>query len=61
MNLLSSGVSYAGELTIIILCISVIALTLVNAMLVVSLQRRNKKLDKRTKPPAPDEDKPEEE
>ena len=45
MNLLAAS---AEELTVVILCISVLVLTLVNAVLVVSLQRRNKKLNKRS-------------
>lgn len=55
MNILAAS---AEELTVVILCISVLVLTLVNAVLVVSLQRRNKKLNKRAEKPAPEEDKP---
>ena len=61
MNLLTSGITYAQELTIIILCISILVLTLFNAILVFSLHRLNKRLNKRAELPAPDdEDKPEE-
>lgn len=57
MNILAAS---AEELTVVILCISVLVLTLVNAVLVVSLQRRNKKMNKRAEKPAPEEDKPSE-
>lgn len=48
---LLAGITYAQKLTIIILCIVVIAFTLLNAFLVVDLHRRNSKLNKKLPPP----------
>ena len=59
--ILLSGITYAQKITIIILCISILAFTALNALLVVYLHRRNRKLNKRLPPPADtntEEDKP---
>ena len=56
-NLLAQGLSKAGEITIIVLCILVTIFVLANIILVISLHRQNKKLEESRKNP-PDEKPP---
>ena len=48
--ILLSGITYAQKITIIILCISALAFTAINGLLVIYLHRRNKKLNKSLPP-----------
>lgn len=51
MNILAGGITYAQQTAVIILCIVILVFTAVNAILVVTLQRRNRKLNGRLNPP----------
>lgn len=50
MNILAGGITYAQQTAVIILCIVILVFTAVNAILVVTLQRRNRKLNGRLNP-----------
>ena len=47
MSILASGLDSAQQITVVVLCVALIVFLLVNALLVLSLHKQNKKLVKR--------------
>lgn len=50
MILLAGGITETQKITVIVLCVAILLFAALNTVLVITLQRRNKKLNKKLTP-----------